>query len=166
MIPKTLTRILRSAIIKMKDKREIKRTETRKEVETYLAKLKYAIESDSVTIRFQKKRRVDKNRDKRHTNRYTIAKLFPDEDEVSALKRELIKLTIDEYIETVKDVRFPNNTEMRVFVFQYLNKDVYIKIRVELASAVHASGNNFILVMSFHFSEKDFNKFDFVYRKK
>lgn len=116
-------------------------------------------------LRFQKQRQVDKDRNKKHTNRYTVAKLFPDEDEVDALKRELIKLTIEEYIETVRDVRFPNNTEMRVFGKQYLNEDVYIKIRVELVSAAHASGNNFILVMSFHFSERDFNESNFPYRK-
>lgn len=149
----------------MKDKSEIKRIETRMEIQTYLDRLKYAIESGSVTLKFQKKRQVDKNRDEKHTNRYTVAKLFPDEDEVDALKRELIKLTIEEYIETVRDVRFPNKTEMRVFGKQYLDEDVYIKIRVELVSAAHASGDNFILVMSFHFSERDFNESDFPYRK-
>lgn len=149
----------------MKDKGETKRIESRMEIQTYLDRLKYAIESGSVTLRFQKQRQVDKDRDKKHTNRYTVAKLFPDEDEVDALKRELIKLTIEEYIETVRDVRFPNNTEMRVFGKQYLNEDVYIKIRVELVSAAHASGNNFILVMSFHFSERDFNESNFPYRK-
>lgn len=149
----------------MKDKGETKRIESRMEIQTYLDRLKYAIESGSVTLRFQKQRQVDKDRDEKHTNRYTVAKLFPDEDEVDALKRELIKLTIEEYIETVRDVRFPNNTEMRVFGKQYLNEDVYIKIRVELVSAAHASGNNFILVMSFHFSERDFNESNFPYRK-
>lgn len=149
----------------MKDKGETKRIESRMEIQTYLDRLKYAIESGSVTLRFQKQRQVDKDRDKKHTNRYTVAKLFPDEDEVDALKRELIKLTIEEYIETVRDVRFPNNTEMRVFGKQYLNEDVYIKIRVELVSAAHASGNNFILVMSFHFSERDFNESNFPYRR-
>ena len=149
----------------MKDKGETKRIESRMEIQTYLDRLKYAIESGSVTLRFQKQRQVDKDRDEKHTNRYTVAKLFPDEDEVDALKRELIKLTIEEYIETVRDVRFPNNTEMRVFGKQYLNEDVYIKIRVELASAAHASGNNFILVMSFHFSERDFNESNFPYRR-
>lgn len=149
----------------MNNKNEIKRIESRLEVQTYLDRLVYAIKSGFVTFRFQKQRQVDKKRDKKHTNRYTISKLFPDEDEITVLKRELIKLTIKEYIETVKDIRFPNNGEMRVFGKQYSEDHVYIKIRVELASAVHASGNNFIMVMSFHFSEREFRESDFPYGK-
>lgn len=93
-----------------------------------------------------------------------MSKLFPNEDEVEVLKRELTNLTIREYIETVKDTRFSNKSEMRVFGKQYEEKDVYIKIRVELVSAVHASGNNYVFVMSFHFSEMDFKESDFPYR--
>lgn len=75
---------------------------------------------------------------------------------MEVLKIELTKLTIREYIETVEDTRFPNRSEMRVLGKQYEEKDVYIKIRVELVSAAHASGNNYIFVMSFHFSENCF----------
>lgn len=53
---------------------------------------------------------------------------------------------------------------MRVFGKQYEEKDVYIKIRVELVSAAHASGNNYVFVMSFHFAEMDFKELDFPYR--
>ena len=91
--------------------------------------------------------------------------LFSEEDEVAALKRELTYLTVEEYIETVQDLRFPNKTEMRVFGKRYFGEDVYIKIRVELVSLAHANGNNFILVMSFHFSERDFDESDFPYKK-
>lgn len=147
----------------IKNVSENKRIERRLDVQTYIDRLKYAIESSSTTISFQRDRKVDKNRDKKHTNRYTISKIFPNEDEVEVLKRELTSLTIKEYIETVKDLRFPNNSEMRVFGKKYQGKDVYIKIRVELVSIAHASGNNYILVMSFHFSEMDFKEFDFPY---
>lgn len=148
----------------MNDANEKIRIESKLEVQTYIDRLKYAIESGSTTINFQKERQVDKNRDAKHTNRYTISKLFQNEDEVEVLKRELSKLTNREYIETVKDTRFPNKSEMRVFGKQYEEKDVYIKIRVELISAAHASGNNYVFVMSFHFSEMDFLESDFPYR--
>ena len=75
--------------------------------------LKYAIESGSVRINFQRNRKVDEKRNRKFTNRYTISKLFPDEDEVEVLKRELILLTVEEYIETVKDLRFPMSSEVR-----------------------------------------------------
>lgn len=163
-MPTFLTDTLGSVIIKMNNANEKKRIESKLEVQTYIDRLKYAIESGSATINFQKERQVDKNRDREHTNRYTMSKLFPNEDEVEVLKRELTNLTIREYIETVKDTRFSNKSEMRVFGKQYEEKDVYIKIRVELVSVAHASGNNYVFVMSFHFSEMDFKESDFPYR--
>ena len=38
-----------------------------------------------------------------------MSKLFPNEDEVEVLKRELTKLTVKEYIETVEDTDFRIN---------------------------------------------------------
>ena len=97
LIPKFLTDTLGSVIIKMNNANEKKRIESKLEVQTYIDRLKYAIEGGSATINFQKERQVDKNRNREHTNRYTMSK-------------------------------------------------------------------NFIFVMSFHFSEMDFNESDFPYR--
>ncbi|MGM8213437.1 hypothetical protein ACLIBH_11735 [Virgibacillus sp. W0430] len=141
------------------------RIEVKFEVETYLDRLKYAIESGLVKINFQINRRVDEGRDRKYTNRYTMAKLFPDEDVVEALKRELSYLTVEDYMETVKDLKFPEHSEMRVFGKRYVNEDVYIKIRVELLNTTHATGEPFILVMSFHFAEIPFKEEVFPYRK-
>ena len=80
-----------------------------------------------------------------------MAHLFPDEDPVVAIKRELKNLKVDEYIETVKDTRFPKRSDMRVFGRCYEDKEVYIKIRVELIQVSMAGVNNTIFVMSFHF---------------
>jgi len=163
LIPKTLTKTLESVTINMNSTNEKKRIESKIEVQTYVERLKYAIENGSANVNFQKERQVDNNRDKEHTNRYTMLKLFPDQDEIEVLKRELIKLTVKEYIETVKDTRFPNKSEMRVFGKQYEDSDVYIKIRVELVSIDHADGKNYVFVMSFHFSEVDFCETNFPY---
>lgn len=149
----------------MEEKTVTKRTETKSEIRAYLAKLKYAIESSSTVIEFGKDRNVDKQRNEKHTNKYTVSELFPDEDIVSVFKRELINLTIEEYIETVKDLKRPKYSEMRVFGRKYLEQDVYIKVRVELVSTIHASGENYIFVMSFHFAEFNFNKSSFPYIK-
>ena len=149
----------------MEKRNEKRRIETELEVKNYLYKLKYAIKSGFATVNFQKVRQVDKNRNIKYTNRYTISKLFPEEDEVEVLKRELSSLTVEEYIKTVKDLRFPKRSEMRVFSKQYSGDNVYIKIRVELISSEYAYGKDYILVMSFHFSEWDINKSDFPYGK-
>lgn len=150
----------------IKEEHEKSRIESKLEVQTYLDRLKYALQSGTAKINFQKNRKVDEKRDKKFTNRYTIEKLFPDEDEVEALKRELTFLSVEEYIETVKDTRFPKKSEMRVFGKKYIAEDVYIKIRVELLNTVEASGDSFIFVMSFHFAEEDFKDSDFPYKKK
>ena len=139
------------------------RIESELEVRTYLQNLKYALEHGA-TITFQEDRLVDKNRDIRHTNRFTVADLFPDENPKDALRRELQLLTIEEYMQTVKDLRFPKLSEMQEFGKVYDGKgDVYIKVRVELLSAY---GNHTTFVMSFHYAVIPFTPEMFPYRKK
>lgn len=139
------------------------RVETKDEIITYIARLKYAIESGA-EIKFQEVRQVDKDRELKYTNRYTMATLFPDENPVDALKRELLTLSEKEYIRTVKDNRFPKRSEMREFGKIYNNCDeVYIKIRVELVSEILFGGHT-TFVMSFHFAEKSFREEVFPYK--
>jgi hypothetical protein len=144
---------------------EAKRIESKLEVTTFLEQLHYALKSGKARIIFQKKRSSDENRDEKYTNRYTISKLFPDEDEVDALKRELAYLSYQDYIETVKDLDFPEKSDMRVFGKKYSDQDVYIKIRVELLNNIGIYGDNYIFVLSFHFAEHNFLENDFPYKK-
>ena len=141
------------------------RIETEEEVKAYLAKLKYAIESGA-TITFQEARKVDNDKDEKYTNKYTVAALFPNENPVVALKRELLKLTVYEYMRTVNDRRFPNRSEMREFGKIYNGSDeVYIKIRVELLDPL-GFGNHTAFVMSFHFAQIPFKQEMFPYKKE
>ena len=138
------------------------RIESEIEVKSYLQNLRYALDHGA-EISFQAKRLVDEKRDEKYTNQYTVDTLFPDENPVDALKRELKALTAEEYIQTVKDLRFPKRSEMREFGKVYNGKDdVYIKIRVELLGMY---GNTTTFVMSFHFAEKGFTPEMFPYRK-
>lgn len=138
------------------------RIESKLEVNTYLQKLKYALEHDA-QITFQARRLVDKQRDEKYTNQYTVDTLFPDENPVDALKRELKTLTVEEYMKTVQDLRFPKRSEMREFGKVYNGmQDVYIKIRVELLGL---NGNTTTFVMSFHFAEKPFTTDIFPYKE-
>ena len=137
------------------------RIETKLEVQSYLQDLRYALEHGA-KVTFQIDRRVDQNRSQRFTNQFTVADLFPDEDPVTALKRELQKLTVQEYMQTVQDLRFPKRSEMREFGKAYEGKgDVYIKIRVELLSEY---GNHTTFVMSFHYAEVPLTPEMFPYR--
>ena len=133
------------------------------DVRAYLQDLKYALEHGA-KLTFQEERLVDQHRDQRYTNRFTVADLFPDESPVTALKSELQKLTVEEYMQTVKDLRFPKRSEMREFGKVYEGKgDVYIKIRVELLSEY---GNHTTFVMSFHYATIPFTPDMFPYKKR
>ena len=91
----------------MKKEVQESRIESEAEIKLYIQKLNYALDNGA-RLTFQERRLVDENREERYTNKYTVAELFPDEDPVVALKRELRKLTVEEYIKTAKDLRFPN----------------------------------------------------------
>ena len=139
------------------------RIESEVEVKAYIQDLKYAL-NKGAQIDFQAHRRVDEDRGVKYTNQYTVNKLFPDENPVDALRRELLTLTEEEYIQTVKDLHFPKRSEMREFGKVYNNnEDVYIKIRVGLLGQY---GNITMFIMSFHFAEKAFTPDMFPYRKK
>ena len=142
---------------------EIKaRVESELEVKSYIQNLKFAL-NNGAKIDFQVKRLVDEKREEKYTNQYTVNKLFPDENPVEALKRELLTLSVEDYMRTVRDVRFPKRSEMREFGKVYKEtEDVYIKIRVELLGLY---GNTTTFVMSFHFAEKPFSPEMFPYKK-
>ena len=138
------------------------RIESELEVKSYIQNLRFAL-NNGAKIEFQARRLVDEKRDEKYTNQYTINKLFPDENPVDALKRELLTITVEDYMQTVKDIRFPKRSEMREFGKVYNGtEDVYIKIRVELLGMY---GNTTTFVMSFHFAEKSFTPGMFPYKK-
>lgn len=77
------------------------RIESEIEVKSYIQDLKFAL-NNGAKIDFQAKRLVDEKRDEKYTNQYTVNKLFPDENPVDALKRELLTLSVEDYMKTVK----------------------------------------------------------------
>ena len=133
--------------MKVQKNNYVKIVKTVNEVETYLAKLKYALSLDNTIIEFQESRQADFARMIQHTNKYTIAKFV--------IKEELGKLETIEYIETAKDTKFPKRSDFWIFGKVYNSKNVYIKFRVEIFE------RNRIFVLSFHFSEWPFEKKDF-----
>lgn len=138
------------------------RIESEIEVKAYIQNLKFAL-NNGAKINFQVRRLVDEKRDEKYSNQYTVNKLFPDENLEEALKRELLTLTAEDYMQTVKDYRFPKRSEMREFGKVYNGtEDVYIKIRVEILGTY---GSTTTFVMSFHFAEKAFTAEMFPYKK-
>ena len=137
------------------------RIESIEEVRAYIRNLNYALDNGA-QITIQKERMVDRERDYMYTNRYTIADLFPDEDPVKALRKELRLLRVEDYRRTVVDTSYKTRPEFREFGKIYDGKDVYIKIRVEL---VTSAGGKSVFVMSFHYAEFEFKNGSFPYRE-
>ena len=146
---------------------EAKRVESIDEVKGFLAKIKYLFSLKFFSLRIQYERLTDNMRNVVFTNRYTIATLFPDEDPVAALKNEVKTLSISEYMHTMKDSRFPGNTDFRVFGRKYDNHPdhVYIKLRVEIIPPKTNSPQNNVYIISFHFSDHSLTDTDFPYLK-
>ena len=141
----------------------VSRIESELEVKAYIQNLRYAL-NNGAKLNFQVRRVVDDRREEKYTNQYTINKLFPDEDYGAVLRRELLSLTPENYIRTVKDLHFPMKSEMREFGKTYDGYgEVYIKIRVELLGIY---GESTTFVMSFHFAEYPFTDVTFPYLKK
>lgn len=141
---------------------EKSRIESEPEVQSFLQSMTHALNNGAQLI-IQYRRRIDRDREIKFTNTYTVAKLFPDENPVEALKRELRQLQTENYIRTVKDSRFPKRSEMREFGKVYNDEGVYIKIRAELLTN---DGQHSVFVMSFHFAERPFTEESFPYKRK
>lgn len=140
------------------------RIESEEEISAYLGKLKYALNSGAKLV-FQATRRVDDDREEKYTNQYAVAHLFPNEDPQIALRRELATLTVQDYLRTIKDIRFPKKSEMREFGKTYNgNDEIYIKIRVELLD-MSGFGEHTTFIMSFHYAMIPFSQENFPYRK-
>ena len=152
----------------MRNKRSLeqKYIESKDEITTFLDNLFYALNSGNAKIELIQDRTADKGRVDKYTNRYTLLCLFPDKDPVEALHQELATLSADEYIETVKDIRYEKRSPLRVFCKEYGGENVYIKLRVELLKMLSSGIDNYILVLSFHYAEKSFSDNDFPYRGK
>ena len=138
---------------------EKSRIGSRAEVQTFLQDMFCALDNGA-EISFQKYRRTESQRDEKYTNVYTISTLFPDENPADILRSELKKLKLENYIRTVKDLRFPRRGDMLEFGKVYDNEDVYIKVRLNLLEETRI-----VFVMSFHFAMLPFSKDDFPYKE-
>ena len=77
------------------------RIESEIDVKAYIQNLQFSL-NNGAKIEFQGKRFVDEDRDERYTNQYTVNVLFPNENPVDVLRRELLKLSVSDYMRTVK----------------------------------------------------------------
>lgn len=132
--------------------------ESKYAIKTFLAQLKHTIDNNCHII-LQRHKSSENNRPIEYTNLYTINDLFPNEDIPNILKRVLKELNIDDYIHTVIDNKFKNRPPMRVFGKLFKDKDVYIKIRVEMLKEK-------IFVMSFHYALHPFVDAYYPYKSK
>ena len=89
-------------------------------VKSYIQNLRFAL-THGAKINFQEKRLVDENRPEKYTNQYTVRTLFPDENPVDALKRELLSLSSENYMRTVKDLLHAKRNPFLLFFTRIFN---------------------------------------------
>lgn len=125
-----------------------KRVQSIAEVKDMLARLKYAIKSNP-SFKIIVTRKSDEGKQLQYTNKYTLDNLFPNESPAEALRNELVTLSVEEYKETLTDDLYPEK-DLHVFIRQYDEQQVFIKIRAELLTS---TGRSLLVVISFHFAE-------------
>ena len=86
------------------------RIESEIDVKAYIQNLQFPL-NNGAKIEFQGKRFVDEDRDERYTNQYTVNVLFPNENPVDVLRRELLKLSVSDYMRTVKHIVSPREVK-------------------------------------------------------
>ena len=130
----------------------------------YIQDLQYSL-NHGARIQYQSRRYVEQFRDEKYSNEYTIAELFPNQDVLKVLTQELMSLKVENYIRTVKDINRPKNSEMREFGKVYgADKEVYIKIRVEVMKSGSFGVDHIVFIMSFHYSTIPFDRLTFPYQ--
>ena len=142
-------------------KKNSSRNEQKFVVEHFLTEMKEALSSESAQLYSQHHRKEDEA--ELHENIMSI--LFPNENETAVLKRELTGLTTEDYIETLKDKKFPNKSETRVFAKQYNGEFVYMHVRVEMLEQEETGEPEQGLITSLHFCESELEVTDFPYKK-
>lgn len=126
--------------------------EDRSEVLAFLAKLKHMLENQRTIIKLENNRKSDQYKKIEFTNRFTFSDLFPNENPVEVLRRELNLLSICEYMHTAVDVINPKAPNYYVFA-KKIGKYVYIKIKIVVFNGSTPGQPDTALVMSFHYAE-------------
>lgn len=142
-------------------KKNSSRIEQKFVVEHFLTEMKEALSSESAQLYSQHHRKEDEA--EMHENIMSI--LFPNEDETAVLKRELTDLTMEDYIETLKDKKFPNKSETRIFAKQFNGDYVFLHVRIELLEDPETGDTHQGLITSLHFCETELPMSDFPYKK-
>lgn len=82
-------------------------TESKSEIEIFIHELRLALANKKSFIRVIEKKTSEIGRDAEQTNASTISTLFPDEYPHIALRRELKKLEVIDYMYSMTDSLFP-----------------------------------------------------------
>lgn len=123
--------------------------EQKEAVDVYLCELKAALKNTSRQFIIKKDSPL---KDMEYRTDYTIATLFPDEQPKAALRRELGKLEIHEYIENRRDSNPKFIEPLWLFGRTYNEKEVYIKLSMREEGCSKPKKYS-VKNLSFHFAE-------------
>jgi len=114
-------------------------------IKLFLKNVIYLLNDDACNFIFMEKRVSENQKEKEFTNESTLNYLEYDREDA---KKEIISLTVEEYVESVEDNN-PNfnNDSFKVFVKNIKDINVYIKIKIRDIE------NKIVVCVSFHKAE-------------
>jgi hypothetical protein len=140
--------------------KEDKITESISEIQIFIHELRVALANKKCFINVIEKKTSEIGRDIEQTNTSTINTLFPDEFPHVALRRELKKLDVRNYMYSMTDILYPQGNKLKVFGKNYAGSDIYIKLKLEFEND-KSYENAIVLILSFHKSTRIFRSDEF-----
>lgn len=109
-------------------------------VKHFLKKIQNFLTNDTCQLDIQRRRR-NKNPNDPNSTINTLLSLNYDEEDV---KNEILSLTIEDYIETVKDKKKVDGKHYRIFRKKIKGREIYIKLKICDVNRIH--------LISFHYA--------------
>jgi len=120
-------------------------------VQHFIEQLRETLRNEALELFIQNEEEQDQEVDAEDLDQNALSVLFPNQDAAIVLTQGMRELAIGDYLETVKDKRFPNKSERRVFVKTIADQLLSVSVRLE-SDLAHV----YVEVSVFEESEADF----------
>lgn len=120
-------------------------------VQHFIEQLRETLRNEALELFIQNEEEQDQEVDAEDLDQNALSVLFPNQDAAVVLTQGMRELAIGDYLETVKDKRFPNKSERRVFVKTIADQLLSVSVRLESDLA-----QVYVEVSGFEESEADF----------
>lgn len=100
-------------------------------VKHFIDQLHETLENEALELFIQNEEEQDQEVDAEDLDQNALSVLFPNQDATELLMQAMRQIAIGDYLETVKDKRFPDKSERRVFVKTIADQLLAVSVRLE-----------------------------------